>query len=656
MGDVIELGRSPTFLEPVTPGNQRIEFDQPGGSLLERIGAGLPATTEGKVRFLERIYGPGKVKTTPQGEILVPTADGQALRPFNERDLSLGDVASLFGEAIPALTSAAGGAIGAAVGSAAPGAGTAAGAIGGSVVGGGVGGGVRNALAEVVTGGTGQTPTERVVEIGTEAALGGLGGAVGEAGALVFDALRPHNFVVRQFDRLRGTPQAVEGRRLSQQTGIPLTPAEETGSRAAGTVEAIARRTPGGADTVFQFEQQRLRDAVTKLRDAMDRVRPGETGAFTVGREVTTAFESAVDTAIDLRRQQAKVDFDLVKRLSNGQPVIPPRELATEIMRLVDELDVPGAGDATAQQVGQAKRLLSSLSDGKGSLSTLTADQTQRLLQVYTNLQRGTGVLFRDMPTSQSRMVAGRLKDALLRDLDGAAAAGAGDVVDALRAARDHYRLNSAAVNELANSTLQRLIGNGTRSPEAIAERFLRLKPSEIRTSMRIIESAAPDTAAGVRRFWLQSAMEKAIPPVTQQAGGQTKFSAARFVSSLPDMDTMLAAGFDRAAILEIGRLSKVLQRVADKSGEGSPTAPLMIAWDAVKGVFSLNPTTIGRSAMAVIAPRQIAKAMTTAEGRRALETLATTRPGTKRATSALMTFLAITATEPEREDVRPME
>ena len=48
------------------------------------------------------------------------------------------------------------------------------------------------------------------------------------AGAKVFDALRPRNFVARQVRKGESTAFAKKGRRLSEQTGVKLTLAEET--------------------------------------------------------------------------------------------------------------------------------------------------------------------------------------------------------------------------------------------------------------------------------------------------------------------------------------------------------------------------------------------------------------------------------------------
>lgn len=651
---VVEYGtRNPVAeMRATKPGTPRIEFDAPGGGFLARAGASFPSTTEGKVAFLERVYGKGNVKTTAAGEILVADPNNPGvLVPFDERSVTFKDIsADIAGPVIPAAATLLGSPTG-------PGAaGTAA-----------AGETARIGISELLTGGnTGQTRGEQAMEIGFSAVLAGAGQYAVNLGAKVWDTLRPHNFAARKVGAALDTQFGRQGERLSRETGIPLTPGETAGSPAIKMVESFARRTPGGADTLFDFHQTRLRTAVTSLRGTLDRISPKEAGSFAVGSDITKAFDDAVTSAMELRRAQAKVDFGEVHRLSGGRPIMPTKNLVAEIQRTIDELDVPGAGDATQSAVNQFKRIrdqlvapevkdaTGTLAEGTREVQRLTAEQVERLLEVYTKAQKGTGTLLKDLETSQQRWVAGRFKDALLRDLDeaGVEAGDAGAIATALRTARDRYKLNSEGVNEIADSTLSRLIGNRTRSAEAIAEKFIAMHPSEVREAMGIIEGASPDAARSVRKFFISDAIDRANVNLT--ARGMT-FSEKAFLKNLPDMETMKAAGFAREEIVEIGKVAKVLQRVADKAYEGSPTAFAGIAWDMARAMFTFNPVTIGQAGVAALLPYRLAKAMTTPEGRQALLTLSETGPATRKTLQAMTTLTAIFATEPAAEDVRPV-
>jgi hypothetical protein len=102
----------------------------------------------------------------------------------------------------------------------------------------------------------------------------------------------------------------------------------------------------------------------------------------------------------------------------------------------------------------------------------------------------------------------------------------------------------------LPTARLSRLIGNGTRSPEAIAEKLIQMQPSEVRSIMGLIDRASPDTSNAVRRFFVESAVDagRQVAPSRQTASG-VKFSSLNFLKHLPDLEMMKAAGFTRPQI-----------------------------------------------------------------------------------------------------------
>ena len=75
----------------------------------------------------------------------------------------------------------------------------------------------------------------------------------------------------------------------------------------------------------------------------------------------------------------------------------------------------------------------------------------------------------------------------------------------------------------------------------------------------------------------------------------------------------------------------RAMERLAERAGtEGSPTAPLMQAFDAIKSLFTVNPVAMASGSAAMVAPRKATDALLTPEGRRALVQISTTTPGTK--------------------------
>jgi len=661
MVEKIEYGAAPAAeVRSVDPGFRaptKIEFGGEGGGFFERLLASVPLSVEGRVSFLENVYGEGNVITDREGTIFFRDPRGaNTFGPFDEDDATFKDfTADLGGDAIQTAALLVG------KGKSATGA----------AVKGGAGSVARQAVAELLPGQEDLSPLERGGDVLLSTGLAGGTQKIVNTGAKAFDALRPGNIAARVANRAAEKTFAKKGRKLSEQTGIPLTFAEETGSRFLGGVEALGRRSLSASDEFFRFHQGQLRTAVGKVKTVMARISPERMGDLRVGQLIISTFDDAVEKARDLRRLQAEDDFAQLNRVSNGQPVIGTSNIAAEMEAIVREHNIPLGGGTAKQVVTGVRRMRDGLvapvvKDPTGTLAPGTRQgvefdglQANALLENYTNLQRGTGVLIKDLDKGKSIALANRLKTAFLQDIDDAVARGGAseEVAAALTTARNNYKLNSAAVKELADSTLAHLIGNRTTSPEAIAEKFAkRLAPSEIRTSMAILEAGDPAAAAAVRRQLIETALVNARPPVSESGAEGIKFSAARFVRSMPDVEKMQAAGIGRAEMRDILRVAKVLERVADKRFEGSSTAPLLMAWDAIRGAFTLNPSALGRSGVALIGPRKIAEAMLTADGRAALTTIATTSAATHKALGSLMFLGLATQKGPPPQNVRPVD
>ena len=76
-------------------------------------------------------------------------------------------------------------------------------------------------------------------------------------------------------------------------------------------------------------------------------------------------------------------------------------------------------------------------------------------------LPRGWGKVFTDQDPGLNRYVAGKFSRALQRDLDAVVESGAGgqsrEILESLTTARNNYRANSEAINEIRNTALGRV-------------------------------------------------------------------------------------------------------------------------------------------------------------------------------------------------------
>lgn len=659
---------------PDRPASDVVKDESPdtitGADFMTRFGASFKMTPEGKRSYYADRYGADNVAVDERGEIMFREKKGGRFKYADESQVTLRDLADFAGDVPGAVMSAIGGAIGGAAGSVLPGAGTAAGAVAGASTGAALGNLAKQGVSALMPGSDQMAPVDRAISAGGDMALGGVSQGIASGGIKLMDMVRPRNLVGRSAINAAATPRAAEGQALSRDTGIPLSFAQETGSRAATTVEGMARRNPISADAFSSFDRLQTEKAVQRVNRIMDDLHASEVGDVSMGQSAQRAFDKLWDGLVSQRRGQAAKDFGAVDKMSKGSRVIPTTNTIGEIDDLIKQMDVPGGGDATAALVNRLKTVRKELGgvqpadqkvlllDAQGQpLVTqgpfekrMTAEELNRLLQVYGKAASGNGTVFQELDKAQQRLVAGRIHSALTRDLDAAAGAKLTDenVVAALKAARDNYAANSAKISEVGDSVIGRYFGNVAyeRTPERVADTLTKMKPTEIRTTLELLKRADPEVADKTARYFLEKAVEKAVPPPSASQGGAVKFSASRFLSALPDDATQAALFGGRPAQGEITKVAKVLERVADRPMEGSPTAPLMMAWDLAKGLFTLNPQALAGLPASVLAPRAVAKAALTPQGRQALLTVAKTGVPTKQTAEALVYLTGISVAE----------
>lgn len=458
----------------------------------------------------------------------------------------------------------------------------------------------------------------------------------------------PRNAVAGTVNDAMSQPFATEGVRDSIRQKIPLTLAQTTGNRGQLIMEGVARRNPVTAQQFSEFENKtQLPAAVNRLKQIMSNLGPGPASPARFGVQVNDAFDDVVNKAVTSRRAQATADFGAVKELSGGKPIIPTKNLAAEIKAIVDDFDAPLGGDASAELAEKAKALLRQITQqgeerysgfsfdkpitrepGVTSLKNLTATEAERLLEIYGKASAGKGAIFKDLDTAQQRSIGGRLVRALLSDLDEAAKnPDAGKAAEALLTARQNYATGSKRITEVEESVIGRFLGGRfDKDPYKIADFVMKQSPTELAQTFSVLNKSNPDLIIGARKLVLQNALESAEPAASQQVAGGAKFSPSKFVSALPDERKMAILFGSSNEAANIRQTVSVLERIKDRAGtDGSPTAPLMMAFDLAKGLFTLNPRAVVGVATGVLTPKAIAAAALTPKGRAAIMTLSKT-------------------------------
>ncbi|WP_448208585.1 hypothetical protein [Azospirillum sp. sgz302134] len=618
-----------------------------------RAVAGIKMTPEGQAGFYEHNFGKGNVVTDPSGSMFIVDHERKQVFPVNKPGLNLNDAADVSGMALQALPTFAAGTNPLTAGAAA-----------------GFGNVVRQGASALLPGDDQMSLGQRAGSLALDSALGaGTQFGANKLFGKVVDGVRPSNVAARYIDKAEQTPFGQQGRALEDLVGEPYTPGQRTGSRTLLTVEGMFRRNPVTADIMAQHDTHQLNHALGFLNQTLDTAfGPGAVGVEKAGGSVRGAFDLALGRAVNLRRSVAQQDFNVINQATGLEPVIPTNNIVTELDDLISRFDVPGGGDATASLVGKLKQVRSNFEpetivNPDGTQTTvprkISGAQLERLLEIYGAAAEGTSSVFKNIDTAQQRMIAGRVVDALKRDMNDVLDTGGlpEEVAGALRQARDNYKANSEAIDTLRQSVVGQMLGGPIRpADENIASRIVSLPPSQLRATIDLVNGIDPTAGQQLKRVAFEQAMAKAgvpagdAPPVTMPDGSTPLWSPKKFATAM--RQSPIWSVMDQNERITFTSVIQHLDRLADRAGtDGSPTAPLQQAWDLVKGGASGAVTPF----LYALGARRLAQAMTDPEGQRALVALTTTQPGTKSFAGALGYFGALTGVEPASEDVRPM-
>lgn len=584
-----------------------------GNSLVSRSLAGIKRTPQGKLGFLESKFGAGNVVS--EGEDFFIQQNGQWFRLDPKGFDFPGDIADATGEIISGLPAAITG-----FATANPATAVAAGAAGESV---------RGAISNALPGDDGLSIGNQLARVGTNAALSGAAQFGANKLTQGIDSLAPSNILARSVEKGMRNPAARNNLAISQKTGIPLDAAQITESKQLEGLAGFSRMHPFSANTFRHFDEIVAEKSVQRLTGLLDDLSKGGS-AIQAGVGVGKAYRGTVQQVLTKRTAQAAKDFGKVKLLSRGEKFIKTDNTLHAITELINDFDVPGGGDVASTLVKRLNTVSKEISE-----DGFTASQMQRLLEIYGKASRGTGQLFRDIDKGQQRLIARKVFGALQRDLDEAVETGAGGAASALRTARDNWRLNSQPLNELEENVLGRIFGGKfDPAPEKIIKKFSSMAPSEVKAAMEVLD---PVTSQLVKREFLSEGVDKAV----NTAGGN--FSPRLFNSWFNKNKNILKTMMTPDEFRQSQITFHALQKVAQRGGvDGSQTAKWFMAWDVAKNLFTFNPVSIMSTGIQAIAPRTVAKAMTTQPGRNAVVKVITAKKPTQAVIKAASYLMAI--------------
>jgi hypothetical protein len=378
------------------------------------------------------------------------------------------------------------------------------------------------------------------------------------------------------------------GERVSQQSGITLSPAQASGSKTATMVENLARQSVFTRERMFLGDQKRARQMINAVRQFGRQLSQNETSPAVFAERLQSTVRGMVTDLSKRRTEVAGGAYRAITQATQGQPLVSTNNTLDEVAKLLSDF-----GDLSSADGKKISAWANDFFDRLKGDGSITPDRAIRELQAWTEAGRAGEGLFEGVTNrSTAKTAANRLAAAMMRDLDEAADASGGTVGESLRKANDLWRQYSGEIDTLQASALGRIIGDdmvgelsgttfNTVSPEAVVRRLDGLAASELGIVKDYLQKVNPQLWGEYQRLTVERAMQAARASAPSMGGRPAAINPGAFVRQLEgssgnqavNSQARLRVLFDDnqqlASILEASR------RMADSTGTNfSGTAP----------------------------------------------------------------------------------
>lgn len=622
-----------------------------GGSINERFLSSIKLTDLGKINFLATRHGQENVKMDKGGKILFRDNPQEPWIQFDESGLTWKDIADFGGEGIemtPSLMALL------FPGGASPPA---------QIIAATAGDVARQMLADWIPGDEGMSVQDRMKRTAFSAGLG----AVTEFGGkgtveLINQMLNPGNIAKRYILKVTDPAAIQEGRRLVQETGVPLSPAQISLSRRAFLLEDYLRQNVTVADWMAESMKRQLHRAGQFFDKTIDKVTTMVPGKATAGKRAIDAYENMIRELRTARSKEGRKLFGEVQQLYD-QDFIGLQNTVKEIDDIAQEMHTRVGTDPSNKVVEWLMNKRDEWAD-----INLRPLELQRSLEIYGNASRGFGNVIKDLDDkAKQRMIAGRIFKALKQDLDdsisimdGAIAQGVSpapkEALEQLKNARTAWSESSEAIDLATDTILAKTLGyidkHGAGGERFVENLFTNTwKPSEIRVAFQQLDKIDPNVSDGVRRAVLEEMIQRSAP-----AGGDlyegiaTKFSPQKMNTQLRNnRDRLNAMFYNRTDVLkDLYNMYGLTSRMITRMGSGrSPTFERGVTENFVvtilqgaKKLATGNYREVHSDLAKVMAPKTMARILMDKKGRQDLLKITRTKKVTRQ-TFALLSRLA---------------
>lgn len=400
------------------------------------------------------------------------------------------------------------------------------------------------------------------------------------------------------------TKEAKEAAELGKRVGVNFSAGELTGNSTARGAEDALANSARWSSKFTEANNQKNEAIVNKFKKTLDEISPTSTSQAGLGDKLTSSYKSTIASLVDTRRAQAAVDFGKAEEATGGAPVIRPNNFINVVKDYIKEGESPLATPAQKAASKQAQEILASLTEKPATKSTLVDASGNPIVSPVSqgykkitirDLQNGLaaygegaaspkGGIWKSLDTASDRRFSKAAKHALEDDMDAAAESGVGEGANALKTARDHYKMVSQKIGDIEQTALGKIVGSAERNskgelvviPEKVSARFMSMGTTEMKETLKFLDATHPDVANMARRYTLESALKKASEGIGQRGAGGTKnLGMAEFVKALPPDDKLNALLGSSKATAEVKDVAAAMNRLIDYGAKksGSQTA-----------------------------------------------------------------------------------
>ena len=515
-----------------------------GAGFLTRTKFSFADTDKGRKQVLEEKYGKNSAFKIDDRWLV---RDEKGWNFVDENKLSWKDVADFAGD-VPEMVGGTAGAI----------AGTGWGSVPLAAGGTALGAGAKKLIAKAMGINDNQTASEIAQDLGTSAAIGGVGQGVGVG------LVKGANKVLAPF-KGKMTPEAIARKDLAQKYGVELTPAQITQSPTLGQVENVLNNRIWSSDALAKFADEKQ---LTPFQESIKNITP-ENSSDSIGKTIVDAINSNKSTQKQMFNQQYA---DIVSQINKP---IEMDNLINQASNIIEQnKNIPKTAQDSAVKI--ASEILDSQSPNLNY---------NELSKLRTNLgeMAKSGNVTGDIGTAQYKILKGALDEDFNKfALNNGLGTQKKDIDTAYRSFK----------NAFENNTIKSIVGTGIKEPmpvEKVVDSVV--NPKEISRIDKIIQATNNNDLA--KDAVISKVLDKStVADTSSPLFGSDFVSPTRFATQTDMYGNHLSkVGADN--VRELGKVAESI-KFSDAFANHSNTAPTLINSTAL-GL--LDPVNLGGKA-----------------------------------------------------------